>query len=596
MEKRTILAFLLCLIVVIGFQYYAAQVAPPPRPPAPSPKSAPGGAAAGAAAPGGAPETPEPARAAGPAAAGGDPAPLPVEAERREIALENALVRAAFSTEGAKARSIVLKTIYEDDQKTPLDLLRPYPGTQGAALELSVAPGGERLDGALWPAAEEGRAIRFHYPLAGGVRVEKTVELSPDGYHFDVILRFLNDGAQPAAIGYTLWAADGITPDDPHAPLHAVAGVEAGTQVDFVTLDVSKVPRAGAAERQEWASSTFGGIASKYFAIVLVPRTPEARPTLFVEQVAGPLDPATKERPLNLRAGYRVRQANVPAGGEVVHRYLLYAGPKDSKVLGRYETLDGRPIGLPRVVDLTSVVPLAESLAKLFLSILHGFHAVVGSYGIAIILLTLMVRIFLHPLSRASQRSMYKMQKLAPLVKKIQEKYKDKKTKEAAQKMNVEIMELYKAHGANPIAGCLPTFLQLPVFIGLYNALAYSIELRQTHFLWIDDLTKPDRLLPLPLPFQLPWPLENYLNVLPILMVATMIVQQKMQPTPADPQQQQQARIMGFMMVLFGFLFYTVPSGLVLYFFTSSLLGILEQRWVRRQLEREEALGKLRPA
>jgi YidC/Oxa1 family membrane protein insertase len=592
LDKRTILAFFLCALVLIGFQWYAAQFTPPPAasgpigPPAPSGAPSEGAEAAAPTAtalPFGPPPELHGAPAPGaPAPAGPEP---PVEAARLEFRIENPLVEAVFSTEGAEARSITLKTVHAEDQKTPLDLLQPFSGVAGAALDLAVTPGGELLASAVWPGGAEGRAARFAYPL-NGVAVEKDVELAPDGYHFLVTLRFRNKTSAPLTLGYTLSGAAGITPDDVRAPVSAVVGIESGSHVKLTTVDVSKVPKPGTGERKEWTGSTFGGIASRYFAMVLAPLTPGLDPTFFAEQIEGPLAPGHDKRPVNLRSGYRVRQVNIAPGDEVSHRYLFFAGPKDGKILAGYSTVDGRNVGLPALLDLTSVIPFAEALSGLFLSILHVFRSVAGSYGIAIILLTVLVRVALHPLSRTSQRSMYKMQKLAPHVKKIQDRYKDKKSKEAVQKMNVEIMDLYKKHGANPIAGCLPTFLQLPVFIGLYNALAYAIDLRQTHFLWIRDLTKPDRLFALP--WDLPWPLEGYLNVLPILMVATMVLQQKMQPPPPDEQQRQQQKVMGFMMVIFGFLFYTVPSGLVLYFVTSSLLGILEQRWVRHQLEKEE--------
>ena len=182
---------------------------------------------------------------------------------------------------------------------------------------------------------------------------------------------------------------------------------------------------------------------------------------------------------------------------------------------------------------------------------------------------------------------MDKMQRLSPKIREIQKKYEGKKSKEAQQKQTLEVMDLYKKNNASPVLGCLPTLVQFPVFIGLYNALAYSIELRRTEFLYMNDLTKPDRL------FSFGgtnvWFFGGFFNLLPLLMVATMIIQQRMQPPPPDPQQAAQAKMMQYMMVFMGALFYHVPAGLVVYFLTSSLLGMLETAWVKSQISRKYA-------
>lgn len=625
MDKRTILAFFLIFLVLLGFQFYMAATMPePPKPPPAGggPGEAAGGGAPGAAGPrpgaaaatagtptatAGAPaigpaEAPGSLGAVSPGAPGAPLAPTPTAAAFaapvRDLHVENDVIAARFTTAGGEIRDLRLRRYFAEDQKTPLELLRPFDDpVEVPALELAVRPSDEPLDAAPWEANEAQGSIVFARPATAALAVEKVVTLAraPDGYHFDVIVRLENRGAVPVATGYTLVGAGGITFDDPTgaSPILGAYGVPKGeSTVELETLDASKLPEPKTAEKREIAGVTYGGVSSKYFAIVLAPITSGIDATFFLEQVQGSVAADGRTTKANVRSGFRVKEVQIPPGHRLEHRWLFFAGPKESRVLEGYKTYQGRLVGLPTLLDMSSVIPGAESLSRLFLSILHAFYRFAHSYGIAVILLTILVRLALHPLSRASQRSMYKMQKLGPAVNRIREKYKGKKSKEAAQKMNVEIMELYKAHGANPIAGCLPMFLQLPVFIGLYNAIAYSIELRQTHFLWIDDLSLPDRLISLG--FNLPWPLEGYVNLLPILMVLTMVAQQKMQPMPPDPQQQQQQKMMGYMVIIFGVLFYTVPSGLVLYFFTSSLLGIAEQKWVRHQLEKEEAAGKFK--
>lgn len=229
----------------------------------------------------------------------------------------------------------------------------------------------------------------------------------------------------------------------------------------------------------------------------------------------------------------------------------LYAGPKEYKRLRAFNVgLDHSiPFGWFIVWELSVISWLAKGLFHL----LQFFHGLTSNYGIAIILLTMVIRVFLAPLSFKSFKSMKEMQRLQPEIKKIQKKYKDDRAA-----MNKAVMELYKTHKVNPLGGCFPMLLQFPVFIGLYNLLANSIELRHTPFLlWIRDLSTKD-------PYY----------ILPIIMGITMLVQQKMSPTTADPTQ---SKIMLFMPIMFTFFFLNFPSGLVLYWMVNNLLTIAQQ-------------------
>ena len=216
------------------------------------------------------------------------------------------------------------------------------------------------------------------------------------------------------------------------------------------------------------------------------------------------------------------------------------------------------------------------------MAILHFFHGITGNYGIAIILLTVLVRGCMYPLGRKQALNAQKMQELAPEMKAIQEKYKDDMEKRAAAQR-----ELFRKNNYNPLAGCLPVFFQLPIFIGLYRALSVDIELRQAALIpgisWASNLAAPDQLwywkpyLPAFLASENGW-LGPYLNILPLISVAFMIVHQKMfMPPPTDEQQAMQQKIMKYMMFFFAFLFFRVPSGLCLYFITSSAWGLAER-------------------
>jgi YidC/Oxa1 family membrane protein insertase len=218
-------------------------------------------------------------------------------------------------------------------------------------------------------------------------------------------------------------------------------------------------------------------------------------------------------------------------------------------------------------------------LSNFLTSILNGIAWVVQSYGIAIIILTLLVKAALHRTMYKQQLSMRKMAKLAPEMKRIQEQYRDNKQMAAAK-----TMELYKKHGANPLAGCLPVLVQMPIFIALYQTFSHSADMRGEGFLWAVDLTLPDQLLPL---FSLfGWHLT--LNPLPIIYILVSLWSSyhmvAANTTPMSEQQEQMMKMMRWMPVIFGIFFYNMPTGLVLYFTCSALLGALEMKWIRYRL------------
>jgi YidC/Oxa1 family membrane protein insertase len=241
-------------------------------------------------------------------------------------------------------------------------------------------------------------------------------------------------------------------------------------------------------------------------------------------------------------------------------RYALYFGPRDLGIM--------KQVGkdLHRAVDFG----WTDFIAKPLLKLLCFFNKYINNYGASIILLTILVKVLFWPLTHKSYKSMKEMQKLQPMMAKIREKHKNDK-----QKMNTEMMSLYKTYKVNPMSGCLPMIIQLPVFFALFRVLGSSIELRHAPFmLWINDLSAPDRLFNfeinhIPLmepPYGIP--------VLTLLMGASMFIQQKMTPTPGDPAQ---AKMMMFLPIIFTFMFINFPSGLVLYWLVNNLLSIGQQ-------------------
>ena len=254
-------------------------------------------------------------------------------------------------------------------------------------------------------------------------------------------------------------------------------------------------------------------------------------------------------------------------GAQNTYDYQLFYGPKKIDIL----KATGHNLGKALNFGWFDVI------ARPMLYLLNWFYSVVHNYGVAIILVTVLLKAIFWPITQKGLKSMKNMQKLQPKVVKLKEKYKDDPTR-----MNQEMMNLYKTYKVNPLGGCLPMVLQIPVFFSLYRVLLQSIELRHAPFmLWINDLSAPDRLY---LGFDLPY--LGGLPVLTLLMGASMFLQQKMTPTTADPTQQ---RIMMFLPLIFTVMFVNFASGLVLYWFVNNLLSILQQYLINRKIKPAKA-------
>jgi YidC/Oxa1 family membrane protein insertase len=210
-------------------------------------------------------------------------------------------------------------------------------------------------------------------------------------------------------------------------------------------------------------------------------------------------------------------------------------------------------------------------ISRPMLSLLKFFNRLFGSWGIAVICLTIVVRSAMFPVSIKQARGAAKMQAIQPEIAALKEKYGNDKEKLARAQM-----ELFRKHNYNPAAGCLPVFLQLPIFMGLYQSLNHAVDLRMAHFLWIENLAAPDALFHLP--FAIPF-LGQEFNLLPLITIVLFVAQQKMfMPPPANEEQAMQQKMMNFMMIFMGVMFYKVPAGLCVYFIASSLWGMAERK------------------
>jgi YidC/Oxa1 family membrane protein insertase len=302
------------------------------------------------------------------------------------------------------------------------------------------------------------------------------------------------------------------------------------------------------------AEVKFIGLRDQYFCAIVEPA--DLAQNAYIKKIT----------PQESEVGLLLKPVVVNPGAQIGHSYRIYLGPQDLKILSNAN------------LEWSGIIHFGtfDFIAQLMLQLLGFFYSVVHNWGLAIIILSVAVYLLLFPLSMKQMRSMKEMQLLQPKIEALRKELKDN-----PQKLNKEIMELYKEHKVNPLSGCLPLLLQMPIFFALYQALIRSVALRGAHFLWIKDLSSPDNAFTLKnsIPF-----LGNQVNILPILMAIGMFVQQKISMSTASGEAQQQQKMMLVIMpIMFGVIFYQMPSGLVLYWFVNSLLMLAYQLKINRQ-------------
>ena len=330
-------------------------------------------------------------------------------------------------------------------------------------------------------------------------------------------------------------------------------------------------------------SLNYVGGDTQFFAAMLLPQPDGETPVTFARAFARPVQDIERVDKKHIKTMDNTCVLVSPAkvlepGKSLTTKFQIFLGPKDKTVLLEY--------GLGDLIERGWWY--ASYPASFLQLILQGFFWLTGNYGISIFLLTVLVRSCMLPLSLRQAKSAAKMQELAPEMAKLKEKYKDD-----MEKQSTALRELYAKHNFNPFGGCLPVFLQLPIFVGLYRCLSVDIALRDADlipgFYWASNLAGPDKLLfwkdwmPAMLADETAW-LGPFLNVLPIITCGLFIVQQKLfTPPPTDEQTAMQQKMMKYMTVFMGVMFFKVPAGLCIYFITSSLWSIVERKWIIKQ-------------
>ncbi|MEG2005051.1 MAG: membrane protein insertase YidC [Bilophila sp.] len=535
-DKRTFIAICLSIAILLGWAPLAEHMGwmQPQKQPVPQEVSAPHADATG-----------NVAGTASTAPATSAQLPVFVPSAGRDVKVETPLYSAVIHTGGGVLRSFTLKQYTVAIGNSPdINLVSPE-AARTAPLGLTVngqpswSTGAWSFEGTdLNLAAGQQGSLTFT-GVVDGIRVSRVITFNADSYLLSekMLVSSTDQTPRSARFGFMVAATPFSNGEYDPTRLAWLNGTSFKEETSASTLQETGIIEQG--------SFGWAGVMSNYFMNVAAPG--DTQGLTLKGRVQGTVWRVALER----------QDLIVPSNGEAPVAVNWWFGPKDRSLLNL------APNNLSAAVDFG----MFSIISRPLLVVLNFFYNYVGNWGIAILLLTLCIRIVFWPLSQKSYKSMEQMKKLQPMMKKLREKYADDK-----QALNREVMQLYKTYKVNPAGGCLPIVVQIPVFIGLYQALLNSIELRHASFIeylpftkivWLADLSAAD-------PF--------YIS--PLLMGASMFVQQRLTPAAGDPTQQ---KVMMFMPLIFTVMFLNFPAGLVLYWLCNNILSIGQQWWMLRK-------------
>jgi len=498
------------------------------------------------------PKVVEPEKSAATEALVSGPARIP-----RSITVDTPYYKVSLSEKGAGFTSFVLKKYRDTVQKdSPLKELLPRQDSIESVLTGFAGNKLPDLDTAVFSAnltadninvVDAAREITYHWKSSQGVVVQKTYKFSPNSYLIGLDVT-INNGSERSIEDKLFVALNSPLPNEK---------LRYGFEGPSVMIDkkVEEIKIKDIAKKNTYAGNVkWIALQDRYFMMSVIPE----------QSGESSMDLKLKGENV-IEAQYLTPAESIGPGTQHSYHYLLFFGPKSMKVLGDAGH------------DLSKALNFGmfDFLAKPCVWLMNKLYSVIPNYGIAIIILTILIKLVLWPLGSKSYKSMSEMKKIQPLMKEIRDKYKNDK-----KKMNEEVMSLYRTYKINPLGGCLPMLVQLPVFFALYRMLYQAIELRHApFFLWIDDLSAPDRLFRFN--FAVPFMEPPYgIPVLTIIMGATMLLQQKMSPPMGDPTQ---AKMMMFMPLIFTVIFINFSSGLVLYWLVNNILSIAQQYYIQKK-------------
>jgi len=470
----------------------------------------------------------------------------------RTIEVDSDFYVATFTTRGARLKSFVLTRYRQAPNKNspPYEMVQVPPGGH-LPLGVVIARESQVIDDSdlsydtSAPAkiqAPAGTGATFTGKTVDGTTITKTFTFRPSSYVFTMDVS-VSGGPAPKQLGVSM-----SQPLTAHQGYYDIPELQADVGDKVITHNEKSMKSLKPDDAIRTGPITYAGFGDQYFLAVFMPVDPKIGS--LVMAYSG--DEAI---------------AQLLFDGTMRTRDDIYMGPK------LLEALEGVNPALHKAIDFG----WAGILAIIFLRVLKLFHYIAPNYGVDIILLTVSIRVALLPISIRSQRSMMKMQRLQPQIQRLRDKLKDNN-----EQLQKEMVDLYKRNHVNPLGGCAPMALQLPIFIGMYEALRNSVELRHAPFVgWINDLSTPDCLHVPGLP-QLPLMHCHGLPVLVLLMGLTSFLQQYMTPTTPDPNQQ---RMMMLTPLIFTIMLINFPAGLALYYFSSNLLGVIQQYFLNREFQ-----------
>jgi YidC/Oxa1 family membrane protein insertase len=411
-----------------------------------------------------------------------------------------------------------------------------------------------------------GKSVTFSYAIPDRGVIRKTFTIGDRSNIIEARVDYENATDKPQLLGldqtpayYLYWGPNIHSGDEKMGVKQAFVWRQTGKVEELPTANM--VPSEG----QEFFSKNvlnpdWVAVRSTYFAIAFKPEFEGGQGW-------------ASGGPKRFRFGFAAPRFEAPPKSVQSNSFSIYLGPcKQQSLAAAWQTL-------PEMFRFFQPPwGFMDKFAKMLLRLLNWFYHYIPNYGLGIIFLTVVVRFAMYPLTLKSMKSMKKMQLLGPELEALKEKYG-----ENTQELNKKMMELYKERGVNPVGGCLPLMLQMPVFIALYRTLWSAFELRGAPFyLWINDLSQPDKMFHIPALAGIPVvSMFEYINLLPILMGLAMILSQKVMPVSGPAQNSQQKMMMNIMPLFFAFMCYSMASGLNLYILTSTILGVVQQKFIR---------------
>ncbi len=506
--------------------------------------------------------------------------PAPVRENYRTIQVSTPLYDIAISEKGAAVKSFKLKKYKAfNTAESPMKQLvsdQLPNGTMFFDLEgnsiagLADAVYTAKVDSDVTSLNQGRQTIEFSWSTAQGYVVKKALTFSADSYMIDCNITIENrtTGALNDSI---VISVPGIYNEEIkkqsrfafHGPILYMGGEYVSVKPDKVKI-TDKDRKKESKVQEKINNSRFSGqidwagLTEQYFMTAVIPEHKDDKASIDGRVQLSYVDDFVTTR-------YIRKMDRLDPGTPGEYKFSFYMGPKSEQVLSKYGN------NLEEAVNYG----FFNIIAKPLVQIMNIIYGVIPNYGVAIILLTVLIKLIFWPLGTKSYKSMNEMKKVQPLMAEIREKYKDDK-----QRMNQEIMGLYKTYKVNPMGGCLPLLVQMPIFFALYRMLYLAIELRHAPFLgWITDLSAPDRLFEFG--FSIPMMQEPYgIPMLTLIMGASFFLQQKMSPTAGDPMQ---AKMMMFMPVMMTVIFINFPSGLVLYMFVNNIISMGQQYYIQKK-------------